>query len=418
MNINYLAKLSFFCLFALSSSLYAQVTIGSHLSAASGALLEIKEKDIVGGDLATSTRGLMMPRVALTNFNELFPMLTGNESDYAAQKIIHIGLIVYNTNACAPTPLGLNVWNGSQWQYLGNEQLGPNVRVFYDQDGNAFKAASFGTAGVWMTENLAAKTYASSMGGGAIPVHTGTTNNDLVAYAYPNGTSANWGTAPITWNPHQGLVYSWFAAAKGNPSIAVDQQVIGPSIEAFEVEMTGPLGVAPNKYVQGICPDGWHLPSDREWNQLEQEIYNNAASYSASVTSNFNPTSWVVDWGGEATRTVYMNVYRGSTSTSGHGTAMKSICPPAGSSEETGGMSSSSAKGGFNAILVGGVYGAGLLGFGTRGYFWSSSSGSQNATTYVSVYRNVASNNVGGGRGNVNRANLMAVRCKKNTDSL
>lgn len=133
MNINYLAKLSFFCLFALGSNLYAQVTIGSHLSAASGALLEIKEKDITGGDLATSTRGLMMPRVALTSLNDLFPMLTGNESDYAAQKIIHIGLIVYNTNVCAPTPLGLNVWNGSQWQYLGNEQLASNVRVFYDQ---------------------------------------------------------------------------------------------------------------------------------------------------------------------------------------------------------------------------------------------------------------------------------------------
>ncbi|MBF0574495.1 fibrobacter succinogenes major paralogous domain-containing protein [Dysgonomonas sp. GY617] len=418
MNINYLAKLSFFCLFALGSNLYAQVTIGSHLSAASGALLEIKEKDITGGDLATSTRGLMMPRVALTSLNDLFPMLTGNESDYAAQKIIHIGLIVYNTNVCAPAPLGLNVWNGSQWQYLGNEQLGSNVRVFYDQDGNAFKAANFGTAGVWMTENLAAKTYASSMGGDAIPLHTGTSDNDLVAYAYPNGTPGNWGALPLNWNTNQGLVYSWFAAAKGNANTAVDQQVIGSAVEAFEVEMIGPLGVAPNKYVQGICPDGWHLPSDREWNQLEQEIYNNASSYSASVTSTFNPTSWVIAWGGEPTRTVYMNVFRGSTSTSGHATAMKSICPPAGSSTETNGTSISSAKGGFNVLLTGGVYGAALLGFGTRGYFWTSSSGSQNATAYVSVYRGVSPTNAGVIRGNTNRAYLWAVRCKKNTDSL
>ena len=418
MNVNYLAKLSFLGLFALSSSLYAQVTIGSHLSAASGALLEIKEKDIEGGNLATSSRGMMMPRVALTSLNDLFPMLTGQEADYAAQKIIHVGLIVYNTNVCAPTPLGLNVWNGSQWQYLGNEQLGPNVRVFYDQDGNAFKAASFGAAGVWMTENLAAKTYASSMGGGAIPLHTSGVDNDLVAYAYPNGSSSNWGAAPLGWNTNQGLIYSWFAAAKGNTSIGIDQQVIGPAVEAFEVEMTGPLGVAPNKYVQGVCPDGWHLPSDREWNQLEQEIYNNAGAYSSSATSNFNPTSWVVDWGGESTRTLYMNVYRGSTSTSGHGTAMKSICPPPGASIETNGTSNSSAKGGFNALLVGGAHGANLLGFGTRGYFWTSSSGSQNITTYVSVYRGVSPTVGTVTRGNTSRAYLWGVRCKKNTDSL
>lgn len=269
-----------------------------------------------------------------------------------------------------------------------------------------------------MTENLAAKSYASSMGGGAIPAHTGSTDPNIVAYAYPNGTSGNWSTAPLTWNAHQGLIYSWFAAAKGNTSTDVDQQVIGSTVEAFEVEMIGPLGVVPNKYVQGICPDGWHLPSDREWNQLEQEIYNNAASYSASSTSTFNPSSWVIAWGGEPTRTVYMNVYRGSTSSSGHGTAMKSICPPSGSSNETNGTSSSSAKGGFNVMVLGYINGSSIVNYGIAGYFWTSSSGSQNANANVSVYRNVGRANVGMGRGNTNRGNLWSVRCKKNTDSL
>ncbi|PXV69293.1 uncharacterized protein (TIGR02145 family) [Dysgonomonas alginatilytica] len=414
MNINYLAKLSFLGLFVLSSSLYSQVTIGSHLPAVSGALLEIKEKNIESGNLATSTRGFMMPRVALSSLKDLYPMLSGTEGDYSTLKITHVGLMVYNTNSCGPVPMGLNVWDGSQWQHLGQEQLSPDVEIYIDQDGNSFKARRFGSAGVWMTENLAAKNYASGMGGGAIPLHTSGVDNDLVAYAYPNGTPGNWGAVPLNWSTNQGLIYSWFAAAKGNPSIAIDQQVIGSTVEKFEVEMTGPLGVAPNKYVQGVCPDGWHLPSDREWNQLEQEIYNSAASYSASSTPNFIPTSWVADWGGESTRTVYMNVYRGSSSTSGHGTAMKSICPPVGSSTETNGTSNSSAKGGFNALLLGGAHGASLLNFGTRGYFWTSSSGSQNATTYVSVYRGVSPTSVSVIRGNTNRAYMWAVRCKKN----
>ncbi|WP_165043457.1 FISUMP domain-containing protein [Dysgonomonas sp. ZJ709] len=411
----YLTKLIFISLLALTSGLYAQVTIGSNIPPASGALLELKDKNAESGNLATSTKGLLMPRVSLTSLTNLYPMLTGSESDYATQKIAHVGLMVYNTNVCAPTPTGMNVWDGSKWQLLGNELLSANVKIYKDQDGNSFKAATFGSAGVWMTQNLAAKNYAPSMGGGAIPVHTSGTDSTIVAYAYPNGSSANWSSAPSTWSPNQGLLYSWFAAAKGNTSIAIDQQVIGAAVEAFEVEMVGPLGTAPNKYVQGVCPDGWHLPSDREWNQLEQEIYNNAGAYSSSSTSNFSPTSWVVDWGGEPTRLVYMNVYRGSSTAFGHGTAMKSGCAPsAGISTNTNGTSKTLAEGGFNSLLVGSIDGATSLNYGSRIYFWTSSSGSQNIKAGVSVYRNLAADNVRVGRGNTNRRHLWSVRCKKN----
>lgn len=412
----YLTKLFFISLFTLSPGLYSQVTIGSHLPAAPGALLEIKEKDIQSGNLVTSTRGLMMPRVSLTSLTNLYPMFTGQEGDYASLKISHGGLVVYNTNLCGPAPIGMNVWDGSEWQYLGGEVLAPDVKIYIDQDGNEFKASRFGNAGIWMTENLAAKNYASGMGGGAIAIHTGSSDPTSVVYAYPNGSAGNWGAVPTEWSKKQGLLYSWLAAAKGNTNIDIDQQVTGPTVEAYEVEMMGPLGTAPNKYVQGICPDGWHLPSDREWNQLEQEIYNNAAAYSSSSTSSFIPASWVVSWGGEPTRTTYMNVYRGSTSTSGHGSAMKSICPAPGTSINTGGTSKFSAQGGFNALLLGYLNGNTPVNYGSRGYFWTSSSGSQNSNTTVSVYRNVSNTNVGLGRGNTNRSYLWSVRCKKNTN--
>ncbi|WP_165024449.1 FISUMP domain-containing protein [Dysgonomonas sp. ZJ279] len=410
----YLTKLTFISLLALTSGLYAQVTIGSNIPPASGALLELKDKNAESGNLATSTKGLLMPRVSLTSLTNLYPMLTGSESDYATQKIAHVGLMVYNTNVCAPTPTGMNVWDGSKWQLLGDELLSANVKMYKDQDGNSFKAAAFGSAGIWMTENLMAKSYAPSMGGGAIPVHTGRTESTIVAYAYPNGNSANWGVAPSTWSPNQGLLYSWFAAAKGNTSITIDQQVTSVAVASYEVEMTGPLGTAPNKYVQGVCPDGWHLPSDREWNQLEQNIYNNAATYSSSSTLNFTPTSWVVDWGGEPNH-IYMNVYRGSTTTSGHGAAMKSSCTPSVDvSINTNGTSKTSAEGGFNALLVGYLDGNTLLNYGNRSFFWTSSSGSQNSVATVSVYRNLSSDAVGTGRGNTDRRYLWSVRCKKN----
>ena len=91
--------------------------------------------------------------------------------------------------------------------------------------------------------------------------------------------------------------------------------------------------------VQGICPSGWHLPSDAEWNELEMALGMPAADTAI--------TGW-----------------RGTD----HGTKMKSTT---GWSNNGNGSNAS----GFNAYPAGYFYyNFHPLGFGT--YFWSSTKGS------------------------------------------
>jgi uncharacterized protein (TIGR02145 family) len=109
--------------------------------------------------------------------------------------------------------------------------------------------------------------------------------------------------------------------------------------------------------VQGICPSGWHLPSDAEWNEMEK-----ALGMSEAVTAN---TGW-----------------RGTD----HGTKMKSLTGWSSNGNWTNAS-------GFNAFPAG-YYGSGsFTSLGDFAFFWSSteSSGSHawdrelnngNATVY------------------------------------
>ena len=99
-------------------SIQAQhVTIGSQIPPLKGAVLDLKESNDLTGN-ANSTSGLMMARVALSDVNNLFPMLTGAESDYESLKPKYTGLIVYNVTANSSLKKGLYSWNGSNWSKL------------------------------------------------------------------------------------------------------------------------------------------------------------------------------------------------------------------------------------------------------------------------------------------------------------
>ena len=100
---------------------------------------------------------------------------------------------------------------------------GPSQPVT-DIDGNEYKTVKLGNQ-VWMAENLRTTRYAD---GTTIPLGT--------SY-YPDNDSAN-----VT---DYGYLYNWAAVMKGASSSEAN-----------------PSGV------QGICPDGWHVPSDAEWTEL------------------------------------------------------------------------------------------------------------------------------------------------------
>lgn len=117
-----------FYLFAINSSISAQVTLGTTEKPIEGALLQLKNlPQTDDNNLTNATKGLMMPRVLLTKKYELLPMFSDDLENYNTNKPLidkeHTGLLVYNTQANAEEILckGMNVWNGTEWQCLNNK---------------------------------------------------------------------------------------------------------------------------------------------------------------------------------------------------------------------------------------------------------------------------------------------------------
>lgn len=106
MNLKYCLISIIFLLSCSISTTNAQVTMGSNIPPAQGALLDLKED-------GPTKKGLGMPRVWLEELNDLKPCVNNQT---VQDKAIHTGLLVYNVNEelCA----GLHVWDGDFWTPL------------------------------------------------------------------------------------------------------------------------------------------------------------------------------------------------------------------------------------------------------------------------------------------------------------
>ena len=132
---------------------------------------------------------------------------------------------------------------------IANPQDGqpcPNATTVTDYDGNIYNTVILGNQ-CWMKENLRTTHYSD---GSIIEYASGTSSaavySTTVAYLYyPNGNDNSAYVIPF------GLLYNWSAAMHG---------------ETYSD--ANPSGV------QGICPIGWHLPSDAEWTQLTEYVGN------------------------------------------------------------------------------------------------------------------------------------------------
>jgi uncharacterized protein (TIGR02145 family) len=113
----------------------------------------------------------------------------------------------------------------------------PDAPTVTDIDGNTYTTVQIGCQ-CWMRENLRTTRYAD---GSSVPIDS-TKYSDYEPYRYyPNHDKQNVAV--------YGYLYNWSAAiGKESPSDA------------------NPSGV------QGICPDGWHLPSIPEFNDLELHV--------------------------------------------------------------------------------------------------------------------------------------------------
>jgi len=111
-----------------------------------------------------------------------------------------------------------------------------NAASVDDYDGNTYNTVQIGQQ-CWMKENLRTTHYAN---GTNIPLGSGSSTTTAYYY-YPNNDSSLVST--------YGYLYNWRAVMNNS-----------------NASSTNPSGV------QGICPNGWHMPSDAEWSQLTNYV--------------------------------------------------------------------------------------------------------------------------------------------------
>jgi uncharacterized protein (TIGR02145 family) len=115
------------------------------------------------------------------------------------------------------------------------------MNTFVDsRDGNVYSFVTIGSQ-IWMAENLKFLPQVTSPG----------TLSNTFPYYYVYGYNGNNVTDAKATNNYTvyGALYNWTAVMQGSTGSSSD-----------------PSGV------QGICPEGWHLPSDAEWKKLEMTL--------------------------------------------------------------------------------------------------------------------------------------------------
>ncbi len=180
-----------------------------------------------------------------------------------------------------------------------------------DGDGNHYGVVTIGEQ-VWMTENLKTTNY---INGEAIE-YPGT---DLIAWESNTNGAYAWYDNDISWKDNYGALYNWHAVNNAN----------------------------------GLCPIGWHVPSDANWTQLVDYV----------VAQGFPNSSFVPNSTGNALK------------------SCRQVNSPLGgdcNTTEHPRWDSHHAHHGFDEFgfsgLPGGDRGStgGFLLFGSRGSWWSS----------------------------------------------
>lgn len=357
----------------ISADSIAQVTIGSNTEVVDGALLQLKENENIE---ANAGKGLGLPRVSLTSKTNLYPMFEDqdaykNNADNLknTEDNKHIGLIVYNVNTdiCEEIYPGTYVWDGTEWKALNNEKFPGTTDTLIDSRDPSkieyYKIGKFEDAGWWMLENLRAERWPDGTSDGIYKEAPKENNETRLRDAllwYPNLDSSI-----LTYKPHYGYVYNWYAASK------LTQSDLGSGMNTDKI--------------QGICPDGWHIPTKAEWLELSNVIYNNPCQYAHSK----------------------ININTGYN--------MQSM------EDAKKGVSRTSEQGGFNANMTGSVIfnnntdkmAVEASYFGQRAYFWVSDTSSP--TLYAKSCMALDADTYAIATFPQTYVAQISVRCKKNT---
>jgi uncharacterized protein (TIGR02145 family) len=138
------------------------------------------------------------------------------------------------------------------------------------RDGNIYLTVTIGNQ-QWMAENLK---YLPSVVG---PSNGSYTTPKYYVYGY-SGTNVADAKATTNYSTY-GVLYNWPAAMAGSASSTAN-----------------PSGV------QGVCPTGWHIPSDAEWTALTDYLTNSGYGYEGSgsdIAKSLAATSGWTAYGSE-----------------------------------------------------------------------------------------------------------------------
>lgn len=431
-------KLLLAFLFSVNLMVVAQVTIGVSEEPLSGALLQLK--DIKGDNAINSTKGLGLPRVDIIETRPKLGEMAesiGNSASVSWDEAAHIGLVVYNTNEGCTTETrryvykGVYVWNGSYWELLragggasANDPVQETNTTLTDRDGNVYSIAQFGSAGVWMTQNLRTK----SLPDDELVQGTGYSSGDSYEkkyYMYPQKDGAAQifdPTPPSYWKEEYGLLYNWQAATNGRNCVLynIDQgqaTALGQSPGLYEVE------TVEERYIQGVCPRGWHLPSDREWNALEAELLANAENNATNPTGKYvEPLTpnWVLTAGPRVWSSIEVYPKAAGGFRGHHGRFMRAKADALGPNTintvvgVNDGWSKPHTDGGLFVLLTGGIDNDGASkNYDNHAQFWTSSSASGTINAKVAWIHQVENATFGMGRIKEPRNKLYSIRCKK-----
>ncbi|MCQ2280178.1 MAG: hypothetical protein MJZ49_05190 [Bacteroidales bacterium] len=177
-----------------------------------------------------------------------------------------------------------------------------------DFDNNWYHTVKIGEQ-CWMKENLRTTSYANGTG---IELSSNTSRETAYCY-YPNGQESYVST--------YGYLYNWKAVMDTSSSSDAN-----------------PSGV------QGICPDGWHVPSDAEWTALTNYV-KSQDEYKCGEDTN--------------------NIANALSSPTGWDNSNDTGCN-AGNDNEKRNLT------GFSAVPAGCLNDLGFGYFGDRAYFWSA----------------------------------------------
>jgi len=214
-----------------------------------------------------------------------------------------------------------------------------------DYDGNVYSTVMIGTQ-CWMKDNLRASHYADGTA-----IAQGVTTSTTIPYRYrPDNNSMNVAT--------NGYLYNWRAVMRNTAS-----------------SNANPSGV------QGICPTGWHVPSDAEWAQLTGYLSSNSQYFCENDSVNIAKSmAYSSGW--------LSNIYSCSV----------------GENQATNNSS------GFSACPSGYYIGS-YNGFGSTAFFWSATEHSDGEEAwYLSLFYGLPTV----GHDSNNKATAFSVRCLRN----